>query len=345
MVMPALLLQRPHRNSKCHDHVKCLERRLPLWHDGNILDLLNEGCSIQHRLWTNKGERSNSEDTARKFANLMFQGKVKAALRFVSDKSRGSFLPISEQVGESTVLEELIKKHPSPSPASSSSLIVTDSTNFSHCHPVIFDCLNDDVIRKVVLRMEGAAGPSGVDARGWRRLCTSFHSASVDLCRSLAMVARRICTSFVDPSTLQPLLNSRLIALDKNPGVRPIGIGETSRRIISKAILSVLKQDILKTSGSLQLCAGQRGGCEAAVHAMREIFNDSRSEGVLLIDASNAFNSLNRRSALLNMFDLCHPFATVLTNIYRIASNLFIDGTSILSREGTTQGDPLAMPM
>jgi len=45
------------------------------------------------------------------------------------------------------------------------------------------------------------------------------------------------------------------------------------------------------------------------------------------------------------MFDLCHPFATALTNIYRIASNLFIDGTYVLSREGTTQGDPLAMPI
>ena len=33
-----------------------------------------------------------------------------------------------------------------------------------------------------------------------------------------------IRTSFVDLSALQPLLNSRLIALDKNPGVRPIGI-------------------------------------------------------------------------------------------------------------------------
>ena len=137
--------------------------------------------------------------------------------------------------------------------------------------------------------MEGAAGPSGVDARGWRCLCTSFHPASVDLCCSLAMVARRICTSFVDPSTLQPLLNSRLIALDKNPGVQPIGIGETSRWIISMAILSVLKQDILNTSGCLQLGAGQHGGCEAAVHAMREIFNDSHSEGVLLIDASKYF--------------------------------------------------------
>ena len=46
------------------------------------------------------------------------------------------------------------------------------------------------------------------------------------------------------------------------------------------------------------------------------------------------------------MFELCPSFATILTNIYhRMASNLFIDGTSLLSREGTTQGDPLVMPM
>jgi len=88
--------------------------------------------------------------------------------------------------------------------------------HFDHCHPVIFDCLTDEVIRRVVFRMDGAAGPSGVDARGWRRLCTLFRSASVDLCHSLALVARRISTSFVDPAALQPLLNSRLIALDKN---------------------------------------------------------------------------------------------------------------------------------
>ena len=37
--------------------------------------------------------------------------------------------------------------------------------------------------------------------------------------------------------------------------------------------------------------------------------------------------------------------ATILTNTYRSASHLFIDGTSLLSREGTTKGDPLPMPM
>ena len=107
----------------------------------------------------------------------------------------------------------------------------------------------------------------------------------------------------------------------------------------------MLRQDILNTSGCLQLCAGQRGGCEVAVHAMKESFDDAESEGALLVDATNAFNLLNHHSALLNTFELCPSFATILTNIYRMASNLFIDGTSLLSCEGTTQGDPLAMPM
>jgi len=63
-------------------------------------------------------------------------------------------------------------------------LFQSNCVYFDHCHPVIFDCLTDEVLRRVVLHMDGAAGPSGVDARGWRRLCTSFRSASVDLCHS-----------------------------------------------------------------------------------------------------------------------------------------------------------------
>ena len=104
----------------------------------------------------------------------------------------------------------------------------------------------------------------------------------------------------------------------------------------AKAILTVLRQDILNTSGCFQLCAGQCGGCEVAIHAMKQTFDDVEPKGVLLLVASNAFNSLNRRSALLNMFELCPSFATILTNIYHIASISFIDRTSLLSREGTT---------
>ncbi len=74
------------------------------------------------------------------------------------------------------------------------------------------------------MHTEGSAGPSGIDALGWRRLCTSYKLASVDLCRSLAATARRLCTCLVDPKSISPIMASRLIALDNNPGVRPIGV-------------------------------------------------------------------------------------------------------------------------
>ena len=82
----------------------------------------------------------------------------------------------------------------------------------------------------------GAAGPSGVDALGWRRFCTSF-KASCDLCHSLASVARRLCTSYVDPSSLSAFVAGRLIALDKNPGVRPIGVGRLLVESFAKLFL------------------------------------------------------------------------------------------------------------
>ncbi|KAL5467222.1 hypothetical protein EMCRGX_G031422 [Ephydatia muelleri] len=121
----------------------------------------------------------------------------------------------------------------------------------------------------------------------------SFQRASTDLCNSLALVARKICTTYVDPQGLAALTANRLIALDKCPGVRPIGVGEIVRRIISKAVLFVIKSDVLEAACTLQLCAGHEAGtCEAAMHLMCRIFHDATTEAVLLVDANNAFNSL-----------------------------------------------------
>ena len=42
---------------------------------------------------------------------------------------------------------------------------------------------------------------------------------------------------------------------------------------------------------------------------------------------------------------LCPAIATILINTYRDSAQLFVDGCTLFSQEGTTQGDPLAMPM
>ena len=90
-----------------------------------------------------------------------------------------------------------------------------------------------------------------------------FFSASTDLCNSLALLARRLCTEFVCPDGLVALLGNRHIALDKSPGVHPIGIREISQHIIAKAVLSVVGGggggggDIQEAAGSIQLCFGR----------------------------------------------------------------------------------------
>ena len=135
-------------------------------------------------------------------------------------------------------------------------------------HPIIFDKIDGVLIRDKSLKCKGAAGPSGLDAYDWRRLCTGFHRSSCDLCNSLAAVARWMSTEFVDPSGIVALGTCCLIPLDKKPGVRPIGVCEMVRRIMCKAILSVIQDDITMVAGPIQLCAGQNAGCEALLFTL-----------------------------------------------------------------------------
>ena len=78
---------------------------------------------------------------------------------------------------------------------------------------------------------------------------------------------------------------------------------------------------------------------------MKKIFDEEGTDGIILVDAANAFNCLNRKTALHNIQYLCPPFAIVLINTYRLRARLFLSGGGeILSEEGTTQGCTLAMP-
>ena len=173
-----------------------------------------------------------------------------------------------------TVRDILIEKHPASRDIDDHAC-VGEGEEPPEIHPVLFDQLTGESIRAAALRTQGSAGLSGIDAVGWRRLCTGFHRHSSDLCSALAGCARRMCTEYVDPDGLGAFLACRLLPLDKNPGVRPIGISEVVRWIIGKAVMATVKGEVLEAAGPLQLCAGQEAGAEAAVHAMKAVFEDA----------------------------------------------------------------------
>ena len=190
----------------------------------------------------------------------------------------------------------------------------------------IFYKINREMVREAALRTKGSGGPSGVDAVGGRRMVTSksFKTSSVKLCNALALLTRKLCTQYVDPVSIEGLMACRLITLDKGDGsVRPIGVGEVFRRIIAKCVIQITKPDILDVTGSLQVSAGQKSGSEAAVHAMNSMFSADETDAVLLIDATNAFNTLNRAAALHNISILCPTIATFVINTCRLPVRLF----------------------
>ena len=337
MVMPSLLLQKPSKVSKCKDHVAALERRLKLWHSGNILELLKEAQTIQNGLKSVAQPKTIAE-ISKRFAEQMQKGNVNGAIKLLTNNMQNGILPLNDDT-----LNLLKQKHPQASEAAEDVLLPDEPEVI---HAIKFENIDAETVRKAATRTRGGSGPSGMDADGWRRLFTSncFKQSSADLCTAFAAVIRKLCTISDQTHTLEAFLACRLIPLDKKPGLRPIGVGEILRRIAGKAVVSIIREDILLSVGSLQVCAGHEAGCEAAVHAMRNIFDEQETEAVLLIDAANAFNSVNRNVFLHNINVICPAIAIYVNNCYSLPSRLFIiGGCEIKSSEGTTQGDPIAM--
>ena len=102
---------------------------------------------------------------------------------------------------------------------------------------------------------------------------------------------------------------------------------------------------ILGVVGASQLCAGQDGDVRLLCMLLVSLSSQLIVKQSYFVDASNAFNLLNRHAALRNTFNLCPSLASVVFNCYREKVPLFTDGEFVLSSESTTQGDPLSMAL
>ena len=215
--MPPL---QPTPKSRTREHSASLERRLKSLKAGDIESVHSEGRTIQNRLPKTKFT-STDHESSRAFAKLMFHGKTKAALRLITEQNAGGVLHLDSNIGTDaaprSVHDVLLAKHP-PGQHVSTNALYSTTTEPPTVHPVVLEAIDETTIKAAALRTDGAAGLSGIDARGWRRLCASFQAASADLCHSLALLARRLSTEFVDPEGLSAFLGFRLITLDKNKG-------------------------------------------------------------------------------------------------------------------------------
>ena len=139
-VTPALLLQKPNKNSKAKDHIAALERRLELWENGNIIELLNEGQSIQERLPTGDGPKGIAKISV-KFKELMQKRNVNGALKLLTNEMSNSILPLTEET-----LSQLEIKHPDNRDASADVLL---NGPIKEIHPIVFDAIDEEMVLRV----------------------------------------------------------------------------------------------------------------------------------------------------------------------------------------------------
>ena len=138
------------------------------------------------------------------------EGQINSAPRYLSADDSGGVLPLTDDV-----VRQLREKHTDAQRAKRSKL---GSLLFGPVEDIpdsVYQEIKGELVREAALRTEGSGGPSGVDANGFKRIlaCKSFKRSSINLCESIATLTRRLCTEFVDPLTIEPIVASRLIPL------------------------------------------------------------------------------------------------------------------------------------
>ena len=123
------------------------------------------------------------------------------------------------------VLAQLKEKHPVPAEIEEECLL---HGPVELVPPGKFDVINEQRIFDSALKTKGSAGPSGMDAELYRQILCSKNFATEGKTRrkEIATLTRNLITFNYHSSLPEGYTACRLVPLDKNPGVRPIVVGE-----------------------------------------------------------------------------------------------------------------------
>jgi hypothetical protein len=348
IVFQMVILQRSRDVTSAKGIKDRINKRLDGWGRGEFLDLVQDTEREMKAALTSNQKGSTSEQRAKIFNQKMLRGDVKSAVRYITTREKGGVMTsddIDEKTGDS-VAEVLASKHPEAKTPDVRHLPTYSET------PVLHDIdITTDVVEHVASRLTGSAGLGGSDAHAVSHWLLKFSAASQRLRSALADLGSWMANKSPPWAAIRALMAGRLLAIDKSPGIRPIGIGETWRRAIAKCILRVAGGEAKEACGIDQLCAGLESGIEGAIHAMQHMWETNKAEeewGFLLIDAKNAFNEQNRTAMLWAVRHEWPSGARFTFNCYKHWATLVIrnndgTGTFLYSKEGVTQGDPLSM--
>ena len=141
------------------------------------------------------------------------------AIRLLSNSMEGGVLPLNKET-----IDLLKVKHPVEKAASEDTKLHGRLPTVKN---IISDVIDDSVFSGDGENYSRSLWTIGIDTNGWRRILVlgDYGDASNDLRKAIASLIKKICIEEIDDSSLLSLMASRLVPLNKNPGLRPIGVG------------------------------------------------------------------------------------------------------------------------
>ena len=224
-----------------------------------------------------RGPDTTDEDVldskARRYDALMREGKIRSAVRMLTERDGGSLYgpdDLDTKTGE-PVWDVLQAKHPDG--------VVPPARNFDAYaevpEPLVINCWEEDVA-VIASRLNGAAGPCGVDSQTLMVWLLRYGEHSTRLREELAEWVVMLANEAPSYATYRALNAGKMFAADKDPGVRPLAAAESWMRCMAKCVLyGECKVLAREACGNVQLCAGLEAGIEANLHAVREVWPES----------------------------------------------------------------------
>ena len=272
LVFAATILRRNAGTIKAAQIKKRVEQRLDLWEEGRIESLI---CQIETAARISGGGNTKpqlEERTARDYNSAVLDGNLRTAIRRITARDGGGVMKPTEPCTKAgiPILEVLRNKHPNkrvPNLDDPNNLAFEPYPRVPDPIPLQCDIFE---VKTIARKLHGAAGVDSVDAAQAKTFLTGFGRASAELREVMVDMAEWLANTTPDWAAYRGLTTRRLLALDKEPGTRPVGIGSIWLRYIAKLLLAETAVEAKSACGSLQLCAGLELGTEGGLHAVHE---------------------------------------------------------------------------
>jgi hypothetical protein len=229
LVYAAVILQASPGVRRARNIRRRLERRMDCWDQGHFTALIDDSKAEMKANARPRNRQADPEVTARAFDARVLTGR-RSAVRHLTSREGGGVLQPADLCTKSgrPVVEVLREKHPDLREPPSVGAPDGAFEPYARGAPAVVPVdVTATTVETVAAKLSGAAGPGGVDAADLWNWLLRFGVESDDLREEMAAMTAWLANMHPPWAAYRALMACRLVALEKQPGVRPVGIGES----------------------------------------------------------------------------------------------------------------------